>query len=263
MLFGLGDEAVDPELAAQQIMLCALNVQSPNEQRAGELARWLTGTGANLLVLTELRSDGGGPRLIAELEASGYDLSMASDWQHAKYFTAVASRGFEVEPVNPPWPEPRVVAVDLRVEHQVHRILGVYAPTNGMTEESSRHRQRFQTDLIDYLQSSLGASPVLLTGDLNVLERDHRPPNEFFLEHDYVFYEALAGLLVDGYRQMPRGDQDHSWISDRFGAQRLDHLFVSAHAARRLDSVSYDHDPRTKRLSDHAALRAQLNLATS
>jgi exodeoxyribonuclease-3 len=263
MLFGLGEEAVDPGLAAEEIRLCALNVQSPTALRASELARWLIGTGANLLVLTELRSDGGGPHLVAELEASGYDVTLASGWQRSKYFTAVASRGFDIEPVSPAWPEPRVVTVDLRAAAHTFRVCGVYAPTNGMTAESSRGRQDFQTRLITYVRGLADAWPMLLTGDLNVLERGHRPPNELFLEHDYVFHDELAGLLIDGYRHLC-GDVDaHSWISDRYGAQRLDHLFVSADSARRLTSVSYDHVTRKLMLSDHAALRACLDLRTS
>ena len=66
----------------------------------------------------------------------------------------MATRGFEVRPVDPAPFDPRVVSVDLAAEgtgKQPVRMVGVYAPTNGMTADSSLRRRAFQEQFLDYL----------------------------------------------------------------------------------------------------------------
>jgi exonuclease III len=57
----------------------------------------------------------------------------------------------------------------------------------------------------------------------------------------------------DAYRHLNPDGTDHSWASDRFGGQRLDHALISP-AAGTIRECRYDHAPRTRRLTDHAAL---------
>jgi exodeoxyribonuclease-3 len=103
---------------------------------------------------------------------------------------------------------------------------------------------------------------MVLAGDLNVVEPGHLPHLPAFEEHDYAFYTALLTLgLVDAYRTLRPDGSDHSWISDRYGAQRLDHTLLSA-AVGDTSACTYDHGPRLRRLTDHAALLTTVHLAT-
>ena len=130
---------------------------------------------------------------------------------------------------------------------------------------SLRLREGDATALDEYDQHGRirGAPPDLaaiswptmcVAGDLNVVEPGHRPPLEGFEDHDYAFYARLTQSgLDDAYRYLNPDGTDHSWASDRFGGQRLDHALISP-ATGTIRECRYDHAPRTRRLTDHAAL---------
>jgi exodeoxyribonuclease-3 len=139
------------------------------------------------------------------------------------------------------------------------RIVGVYAPTNGMTADSSTRRQDFQQRLLKHL-NAINQPAMCVIGDLNVIEPGHRPSLPGFEAHDYAFYTGLIDLgLLDAYRALQPQGGDHSWISDRFGNQRLDHALIS-HGAGTILECAYDHGPRLQQLSDHAALLMTVRL---
>ena len=82
------------------------------------------------------------------------EASCTTGWQASRHVAVVATRGFEVRPVDPAPFDPRVVSVDLAAEgtrKQPVRMVGVYAPTNGMTADSSLRRRAFQEQFLDYL----------------------------------------------------------------------------------------------------------------
>jgi exodeoxyribonuclease III len=258
MLFGTVEAPgtpADDDPGQQALRLCALNVNSAGTDRAQPLLEWLTGTRCNVLVLTELRPSDGGRLILAGLEADGFHVARTAGWQDSQYMAVVASRGFETAPVTPAPFDPRVAAVDLAAAGpQPVRVVGVYAPTNGMTAESSLRRRGFQGQFLDYL-AAITRPAMCVTGDLNVVEPGHRPPLEGFEDHDYAFYARLtqSSGLCDAYRHLNPDGTDHSWASDRLGGQRLDHALVSP-AAGTIRECRYDHAPRTRRLTDHAAL---------
>lgn len=65
-----------------------------------------------------------------------------------------------------------------------------------------------------------------------------------FEGHDYDFYTSLLKLgMADDYQTFWPNGTDHSWISDRYGAQRLDHTLVSP-AVGAITACNYDHSPR-------------------
>ncbi|TDD68410.1 hypothetical protein E1293_36955 [Actinomadura darangshiensis] len=284
MLFGAvdtdtGDQVVtDP--GTTELRVCALNVNSPNPQRAQRLADWLLKTRSNTLILTEMQPSSGGRLIMSVLEAEGFTISCGPGWQESRYLATIASRGFTVSPVLPPAFNPRIVAVDLTASTapttkdgaaqtesrgqagQTIRVIGVYGPTNGMTEESSERRRAFQQRIIGYL-TSISHPNMIVAGDLNVVEPGHRPHLPAFADHDYAFYTGLLDLgLTDAYRALHPTATDHSWVSDRFGSQRLDHALVSA-ATGCITACSYDHQPRTLQMSDHAALVTTVQLAAT
>jgi exodeoxyribonuclease III len=266
MLFGTVSGAAEDTPSAPaangELRLCALNVNSPSPARGQRLLDWLVATRCNTLVLTELQPTGGGQTILTGLEAEGFRLSCTAGWERSRYLTTVATRGLDVVTVKPAAFDPRVVAVDLTECGRTIRIVGVYAPTNGMTAHSSARRRDFQQRLLKHL-TAINRPALSVIGDLNVIEPGHRPSLSGYEPHDYAFYTGLLELgLLDAYRTLQPQGSDHSWISARFGSQRLDHALIS-HTAGTIRECSYDHGPREQQLSDHAALLITVQLDPS
>lgn len=279
MLFGSLD--TDPETgrdaptgaaATAKLRLCTLNVNSPGPQRAQQIADWLLSTRSNALILTEMQPSDGSRLIMSCLEAEGFTVTCAPGWQHSRYLAVIATRDLTATRLHSPAFDPRVIAVDLtgRPGHNsansggdtAVRLVGVYGLTNGMTEESSHRRRAFQQHLVTYL-AGIAHPRMVLAGDLNVIEPGHRPHLPAFAEHDYAFYTALLNLgLIDAYRTAQPTGTDHSWINDRYGAQRIDHTLVSA-ATGQITTCHYDHQPRARTITDHAAMITHIRLAVS
>ncbi|MEU8001515.1 endonuclease/exonuclease/phosphatase family protein [Catellatospora sp. NPDC049111] len=259
LLFGAFSQPVDDTLAHRQLAVCALNVQGPSVNRAQRLAEWLTSTGSNALILTELHPSDGGRRLIASLRATGYETVLPSGWQNAKHFCALAVKGFaDVKPADLTAFDGRVTAATLSSKAGEIQLVGIYGPANGMTDLSSASRADFQGRCLAWLRHN-AAKRVVIGGDLNTIEPGHRPPLPHFRDHDYAFYRGLIELGAnDAYRAVQPDGEDHSWTNPLHGAQRLDHIFVSP-AAGHLTSCTYDHYPRTGVLTDHSAILVSID----
>jgi exodeoxyribonuclease III len=271
MLFGTVGADADADADADgatgagvngELRVCALNVNGPSPARGQRLLDWLLATRCNTLVLTELQPAGGGQAILAGLEAEGFRLTCTAGWKGCRYATAVATRGLDVAAVEPAAFDPRIIAVDLTIGGRTVRMVGVYAPTNGMTADSSTRRRDFQQRLLQHL-TAISRPALCVIGDLNVIEPDHRPALPGFEAHDYAFYAGLLDLgLLDAYRTLQPQGGDHSWISARFGSQRLDHALISQ-AAGTIRECVYDHGPRQKQLSDHAAMLLTMQVDTN
>jgi exonuclease III len=261
VLFGTTEVAADTHEAGpvDELRLCALNVNSPSSSRAQRIVDWLLATKSDALVLTEMQPAGGGRHILACLQAERFTTTYTPGWKDAGYFTAIATRGIETTPLQPAGFDPRIAAVDLTIAHATVRLVGIYGPTNGMTAESSHRRREFQSQFLDYLVQ-VNTPALCVTGDLNVVEPNHRPHLPAYEDHDYAFYTGLLALgLRDAYRELNPSGGDHSWISPRFGSQRLDHSLISA-AAGEIRTCAYDHTTRGDGLSDHSALLTTIGL---
>ncbi len=263
MLFGSlsappKDRTERPSLTGK-LTLCAFNVNSPSRGRAQGIADWLLGINCNALVLTEMQSTEGCRLIMNCLEAEGYEIIRSPGWQDSRYCAVIASAGMTAGPVSALAFDPRVIAADLEVGDVPVRLVAIYGPTNGMSSESSQRRSVTRRRILGQL-TAVRHPRMIVAGDLNVIEPEHRPHLESFEVHDYAFYTGLLGLgLADAYRVTCPDGMDHSWISDRFGSQRLDHMLASS-AVGHILACGYDHAPRLRRLSDHAALLATFQL---
>jgi exodeoxyribonuclease-3 len=260
-LFGFAPTAaVEESVAGEELRVCALNVQSAGASRARPLASWLVETQCNVLALTELRAGEGARPLLDALREEGYDVVCTVARDDERYVTAVTTRGFDVARVVPEPDSARILAVDLSAAGRSVRLVTIYAPTNGMTPDSSTARAAFQRRCLDYL-ASIRTPGFCVVGDLNVLDSTDQPCASVFERHDFEFYAGLLALGVrDTHRALHPEATQFSWVSDRLGAQRLDYAFADAAAGSLVES-DYDHTPRRQNLSDHAAVRTVLRFA--
>ena len=260
MLFSAaGTAAVDDAVATTQARICALNVHNPGAARAQQQVEWLLQTQCNVLILTELKRSEGGRRLIRSLEADGFDI-LWGDADPDAYSTALVTKGFTVHPLIERAFDPRVAVADLRSAGGHLRVAAVYGPTNGMTAHSSTTRAVFQRRLLTYLTAHRD-DRLIVAGDLNVVEPNHKPPIDSFEDHDYAFYTGLLELqLADAYRLLHPDGADHSWHHDRYGSQRLDHILLGTALVPSLRNFRYEQDARTSGVSDHAAALSTITL---
>jgi len=266
MLFGaintIPDNAADVGSAQSALRICALNVHSAGPGRAQPLLEWTLATGCNVLILSEVHPGDGGRLMLTGLEAEGFHVTCTTGWAASHHMAVVATRGLDACPVDPAPFDPRVAAVDLVAEAQIIRVVGLYAPTNGMTADSSLRRRAFQDQFLDYL-AGICHPALCVAGDLNVIEPGHQPPLGGFEKHDYAFYTRLARLgLRDAYRSHNPDGGDHSWFSPQFGSQRLDHALIGP-AVGTICECRYDQAPREQKLTDHAALLLTVSLDAS
>ncbi|WP_031074405.1 endonuclease/exonuclease/phosphatase family protein [Streptomyces sp. NRRL WC-3742] len=261
-LFGNPD-VVGDDVARVELRLAALNIQSPSTNRARDVLDWLYRSQSNVLVLTEVKAGEAADLILKDLESSGFTITRRPAGPDDKYLTVIATKGYRTAALPLAMDSTRFVGARLATHFGDFDVLGLYALTNGMTEESSRNRKAFQEQVLDALRARIAAQPevpLLITGDFNVLEPDRDPPasRALFADHDYAFYRSLADLgLIDTYRQIHPEGADLTWYGPQ-GGQRLDHIFISPAAFTRVRAVGFQHDVRTAKISDHSALVAAL-----
>jgi exonuclease III len=217
------------------------------------------------MALTEVRASPGADDIRGALEDRGFQV-FAEPSPPQEYHTIVATKGFRATKIEfPTFPlSHRVTAISIQSFSGPVTFVGVYAPTNGMNQESSERRREFQRRFTDSLGELLRGrgSKCIVAGDLNVLEPGHQPRIDVYEEHDFEFYRSFQNLqLGDAYRTTNPHKIEHSWI-DRSGiGQRLDHVFISVSLIPTLNNCWYDHTTRYKELSDHSAMLASLSCA--
>lgn len=245
--------------SAKQLRLVTFNAQHAAPDRARRQAAWLAQQPeADLVLLTEVGHGPGGQALLDALAAHGYSRIHAPTPRLPDYRTVVASRGALLEPV-PTGIDVlahRAPAVDLLIGRQRVRLLGLYVPSRGPAERRNENKRAFQQAVTQALPDILAgcAGPVVVTGDLNVVEPGHVPHYPVFGRWEYDFYRSFTDAgLTDAYRALHPEAPGHSWYGRGGNGYRFDHTFITAD---RLDltGCDYDHAPRHHGLSDHAAL---------
>ncbi|WP_327073223.1 endonuclease/exonuclease/phosphatase family protein [Kitasatospora purpeofusca] len=259
-LFGTAN-TVEDSVAASEFRLLALNIESPSADRVRRQLDWIYGIGANVLVLTEVKVNDAGDLLVRELTSSGFKVTRPRTGPNDRYMTVIATKGYQSRPVHLDGEDSRFHAVRLTTHFGNLDVVGLYSLTNGMSAESSTARWAYQRRVVTALGARAAAEPtvpILVTGDLNVVEPGHgpAPSRALFEDHDFDFYLDFGRRLglVDSYRQTHPDAADLTWYGPK-GGQRLDHVFTTSDVHARVTSVGFDHDVRTSRLSDHSALR--------
>lgn len=244
------------------------NVQHASPLRTRQQAAWLAETEAGLLVLTEVSGHDGGRTLTTALDAWGYSTHTASTGGR-DYRVLLAARSGILEPT------PQV-----RTGHLPHRCLaarlplgdtglsiglvGLYVPSRGGPEGRNVAKRAFQQAVAATLPALSrtfppAEGPLLVAGDLNVVEPGHQPHHAVFGRWEYDFYRAFAAAgLHDAFRHLHPDTIDHSWHGRSGAGYRFDHIFCSGSYLAALTDVRYLHEPRLAGLSDHAAMIATL-----
>lgn len=261
----------DP-LGRLTVELLTCNVQRASVSRVCRQVAWLVGSGADVLVLTEVSAGESGDVLAHLLRGSGFGVLLPRPSANDLYRVLVACR--DAEPAG----------VDVGVGSMGHRcvaarvalpageigLTGLYVPSRGPKDRRNEYKRAFQervAAVLPRVEVALDVSgPVVIAGDLNVLEPDHDPRYPVFGEWEYDFYRAFGRAgFDDAFRVREPNGMDYSWFGrpsadgERNG-YRFDHAFVSRAHRAAVVACRYDHSVRTVGLTDHSALTLTLAL---
>ena len=268
--------------SAGRARLLTWNVQHASARRSAAQAAWLAGTDADVMILTEVSpahdaieqtlSEYGFTTFTpvpAAGSAGDYRVTLAcragtvTTWTdplpaHLPHRCALARVRFDTAP---PGTDGDTPGGSERLT-----VAGLYVPSRGPRQRRNVDKRAFQDAVaawLPVLAERRTGVPVVIAGDLNVVEPAHVPHHEVFGAWEYGFYRCFGEHgFTDAYRHLHPRDVDHSWFGRRSGAgYRFDHLFIDRAHATGVHACDYDHAPRHAGLSDHSALRADITLA--
>jgi exodeoxyribonuclease-3 len=256
-----------------QVLTC--NVQRASVSRVRRQAAWLTGSGADVLVLTEVSSGESGDVLAQLLADDGFGVALPAPCATDRYRVLVACRG--VEPtcvdVGASSMGHRCVAVRASFSAGEIGVTGLYVPSRGPTVRRNHDKRAFQdlvAAVLPHIPPAMDVSgPIVVTGDLNVLEPDHNPRYAVFGEWEYDFYRAFGRAgFDDAFRVKEPSLMEYSWygrpsVEGQRNGYRFDHAFVSRFHRKAVVACRYDHSVRTAGLTDHSALILTLGLVNT
>lgn len=251
-----------------QLTLMTWNVQHAGAERSLHQVAWIVDQSVDVAVLTEVPAGHSGDIFVHRLADRGFSTCVSGD-SGTDYRVLIVARRCELEP----WPSVRAsslphrcVAVRLHLEgQQLVGLLGLYVPSRGNQSRRNVDKRAFQhavTSMLPGLRNSFrGVGPILIAGDLNVLEPGHQPHHAVFGTWEYSFYRAFHDLgYIDAYRHVRPSEHEHSWYGRSGAGYRFDHVFVSD--ASFVADCYYDHRPREAALSDHSAMMLLTSINT-
>ncbi|MEU7072946.1 endonuclease/exonuclease/phosphatase family protein [Streptomyces narbonensis] len=256
--------------ATDAVRLLLFNAQHASPERSRRQAEWIAGQeDADIAVLTEVSSTQGGDALVTALTERGYATVIAPQPSTPDYRTVIACRTGGVRPVPSPVTVTPHRAPAARVTVGGHDIgvLGLYVPSRGPKAQRNVAKRAFQEAVTESLPRLLAAfpdMPVVVAGDLNVIERGHQPPHKVFGEWEYAFYDSFqAAGLTDAFRRLHPDEVTHSWFGLTGNGFRFDHLFVSTPHVDRVLACNYHQQAREAGLTDHAVMTLRLGLPST
>lgn len=228
--------------------IATLNIRHGGTRSAEALATRLLGYDADLLVITEFRTNAAGTRLISRLESAGYSVTHPNT-EPRQNTVLIASR----HAINQRRP---FLNDGLDPRHlwyaDVNGLLvcGVYMPQNTV-------KLPYWETLISQARHS---GIDLLIGDFNTGDNDLDKD----LKGSKFIGPEMPGRLIDsGYtdlwRSLHPGQREYSWYScPGNNGFRLDYIFAAPELTRKSFACEFDHAPRLVEETDHSALVASL-----
>lgn len=261
-----------PDEPVEQLRVVTWNVQHASATRTHQQVLWMgTVDRADVYVLTEVSAGDGGTLLAGLLREFGYLVHLPVAC--GDYRTLIACRRGTLSPITEVgiMQSPhRALAARITLPDAEVGVVGLYVPSRGPKAQRNVAKRTFQDAVaiaLPELASRVGvAGPVVVGGDLNVVEPGHEPHYKVFGRWEYDFYTAFAEAgFADAFRVLhPRG-MDHSWFGRPSGdgsrnGYRFDHAFITRTHAHQIRECHYLHTPRNRGYSDHSGMVTTVSL---
>ena len=246
------------QAATGTIRLLVFNTQHASPSRARRQAAWIASQEiADLVILTEVGPGPGGQALIEALGEHGYPSVLAPEPVTPDYRCVLASRGPDLTPV-PSGIDVlahRGPAVAAGLAGQRIGLLGLYVPSRRPKQRRNESKRAFQCAVTKTLPGFVArfGGPVIVAGDLNVVEPGHVPHLPVLVDWECSFYRSfLDAGLSDAYRTIHPDGSDHSWFGRSGNGYRIDHVFITTQHQAHVSGCGYLHTPRQQGLTDDA-----------
>lgn len=255
------------------LSLITVNVGAPSLDRAQRQRRWLADRPEDVLVLTETKATAGSQYLAEAFTAAGYAV-IFPDHAPGEFGVMIVSKlAIKPDPLGAAmnYLPARASGVVVDTTDGPLRVVGAYVPSRDATLEKTERKKTWIQRFGRALDATASEVPLLLLGDLNVLEPTHQPAHRGqFAPFEYAFYTGLTERhgLVDLFRHLHPGRVEHSWARRPDLGYRYDHAHGSRALAERLTSCEYVHETRQAgpdgfRLTDHSGLAVRLALTAT
>ncbi|MBE1494083.1 exodeoxyribonuclease-3 [Amycolatopsis lexingtonensis] len=252
------------------LTVLTLNVGNPALERARRQRYWLARRTEDVFVLTETGS-GPGTHLIADsYRDAGWSVTYPDHPDKERGVMLLSRLESTVDPIGAAmtYLPARLAGIVVRTDRGPVRVLGAYVPSRDATEAKTTRKRAWIDAFHQAYDATADDVPVLLLGDLNVLEPGHVPPHPGqFAPFETAFYTELTQRhgLTDAFRALHPTAVEHSWARRADLGYRYDHAHAATPLIEHLASCSYLHDTRhgDPALTDHSGLAVELTLTAT
>ncbi|WP_439381594.1 endonuclease/exonuclease/phosphatase family protein [Amycolatopsis lexingtonensis] len=252
------------------LTVLTLNVGNPALERARRQRDWLARRHEDVFVLTETGS-GPGTHLIAEsYRDAGWSVTYPDHPDKERGVMLLSKLKSTVDPIGAAMTHlpARLAGIVMHTDRGPLRILGAYVPSRDATEAKTTRKRTWIDAFHQAYEATADDTPVLLLGDLNILEPGHFPPHPGqFAPFETAFYTELTQRhgLTDAFRALHPTAVEHSWARRVELGYRYDHAHASAPLMEQVERCSYVHDTRQgdPALTDHSGLAVELALTAT
>lgn len=255
------------------LRLLTINIGAPSLERAHRQLRWLTERADDLIVLTETKATPGSQLLAAAFAAAGYSVTFPDHAPGELGVMVISKHATTVDPITTAmdYLPARTAGVVVDTTDGPLRVVGTYVPSRDSSLDKTERKKNWIDSFHAALDKTASETPLLLLGDLNVLEPAHTPSHRGqFLPFEYALYTDLTErhALFDCFRHLHPDLVEHSWARQVELGYRYDHAHASTTVARQLESCEYIHETRQaqadgSRLTDHSGLAVSVTLSAT
>lgn len=255
------------------LSLITVNVGAPSLDRARRQLRWLAERPEDVLVLTETKATAGSQFLAEAFSTAGYAVAFPEHASGELGVMIVSKLATAPDPLGAAmtYLPARATGVVVETTDGPLRVVGAYVPSRDATADKTERKKTWIQHFQHALDSTASDTPLLLLGDLNVLEPTHTPAHRGqFAPFEYGFYTGLTDQqgLIDLFRHLHPDRVEHSWARRPELGYRYDHAHGSLALAEHLTACDYVHETRTTghdgtRLTDHSGLAVRIELTAT
>ncbi len=177
------------------LSLITVNIGAPSPARARRQLKWLAERPEDIFVLTETKATPGRELLAEGCTAANYSVIFPTHDPGELSVMIVSKVATTPGPLTGAlgYLPARAAGVIVNTSDGPLRVLGAYVPSRDATLEKTERKKRWIEGFHTALEATQSGVPVLLLGDLNVLEPGHQPEHrQQFAPFEYDFYRALT-----------------------------------------------------------------------